>query len=419
MAHASSSVRQHHQYVTRSTAATSSSPQQGPRRSRKASASIEKLNKAFEAASKKPENDFAHAKRMVKEHKMIVPSRSRVSQQRTPQPQPKEIPVVVEEKPLKTKFLFPDAGDNVNEILQNTFLSAKKSIILVMYAISSRDIIKSLTSAADRGVRVVAVYDSAETSDDPHFLGKKIAGYPRGGKVPMHNKLIAVDDEEVFIGSANLSFSSLKGKEAQGCQGNLIVQLSSKEVARRIETIANTLISNTNLTEPPLRVRYQRTELTLYSNPFHGRLSYDFLLQQIRTAKKSILVAMYTFVNKKIANELIAAKNRSVTVSVILDQENMHKMNTPVFSLLTRNGVTCGYRTKKGLLHYKVVIIDGKRLITGSCNFTGAAFGPAAKVAQGSAESLLVLENLPKALQGKINDWWPTVEQESTLMSTT
>lgn len=96
------------------------------------------------------------------------------------------------------------------------------------------------------------------------------------------------------------------------------------------------------------------------------------ITDQIAKAEHSILVQAYGFSSKDIADALIAAKNRGIKVRVILDKSQ----RTQKYSLLhyiVDAGIPVWIDMKPAIAHNKVMIIDGKEVITGSFNFTDAA----------------------------------------------
>lgn len=289
-------------------------------------------------------------------------------------------------------FLSTDLKDDLKGSFEKAILSAQKTVVLIMYAISNRPLIAALNTAANKGVEVTAVYDSTETSSSPSFLGKKIHGYPRGEISPMHNKLLAIDHKYVWIGSANMS------TQAMALQRNSVVSLTCETIAVRIEALATSLISKSAFLHPPLQVQFPDSKISMFFNPAHGQLSHDLILDKINKAMQRIFVAMYTFTHKTFAEALIRAHQRGVDVRVILDQENMKKTNQPIFSLLRQGGVSCCYRTQRGLLHHKIFLID-QILITGSCNATKAAFFS-------NDETLLAFDPIPPPFQKHVYKWW-------------
>ena len=94
------------------------------------------------------------------------------------------------------------------------------------------------------------------------------------------------------------------------------------------------------------------------------------LARLIKAAKVEIAVAAYAFSSKYLGQALSAALKRGVKVRVILDWDNARKAYT-IDEWLAAEGIDVRFvEIKRGSMHHKFMIIDGKLLITGSYNFT-------------------------------------------------
>lgn len=93
------------------------------------------------------------------------------------------------------------------------------------------------------------------------------------------------------------------------------------------------------------------------------------IINHIKKAKKSILIQAYSFTSDEIAKELIKAKKRGVTVILLIDHSYRNKNLTMKMAQNFAVFIDHPY----GIAHNKVMIIDGKIVLTGSYNFTMAA----------------------------------------------
>ncbi|MFZ0219383.1 MAG: phospholipase D family protein [Candidatus Aquirickettsiella sp.] len=92
----------------------------------------------------------------------------------------------------------------------------------------------------------------------------------------------------------------------------------------------------------------------------------------IDAANNSIFVQAYSFTSAPIASHLIAAKKRGVNVNVILDKSQKTQKYS-AFRFLIDQHIPCWIDYRPAIAHNKIMIIDGKEVITGSFNFTQAA----------------------------------------------
>lgn len=114
----------------------------------------------------------------------------------------------------------------------------------------------------------------------------------------------------------------------------------------------------------------------------------DAVVWELRQARKEILVQAYSFTSKAIAEALVEAKGRGVQVDVVLDRSNEQESYSELGDLLHHH-ITPHIDSKHAIAHNKVMIIDGKTLITGSFNFTNQAESE-------NAENLLVIRGHPE-----------------------
>lgn len=126
------------------------------------------------------------------------------------------------------------------------------------------------------------------------------------------------------------------------------------------------------------------------------------IVDDINKAKRQILVQIYSFTHKAIAEALIAARKRGIDVQVIADPEQAEKIETSVVEEIVRGGVPVYLDNQHAAAHNKVMIIDagtpGASVITGSFNFTHAA-------QYRNAENLLVLRNNPLLADAYAANW--------------
>lgn len=94
------------------------------------------------------------------------------------------------------------------------------------------------------------------------------------------------------------------------------------------------------------------------------------IVDEIRSAKKEILVQSYSFTSIEIAEALVDAHNRGVNVRCIVDSSQEGKI---IIVKLAASGINVYIDKPAGIAHNKVMIIDNACVLTGSFNFTKAA----------------------------------------------
>jgi len=109
----------------------------------------------------------------------------------------------------------------------------------------------------------------------------------------------------------------------------------------------------------------------------------------IRDARTSVKVQAYSFKSDKIAEALVAAKKRGLDVRVIIDADKTDKKNEGGY--LHRQGVKTYVDSAHDKAHNKVVLIDGRTIVTGSFNFTDES-------GESAADNLVTITDKPKLM---------------------
>jgi phosphatidylserine/phosphatidylglycerophosphate/cardiolipin synthase-like enzyme len=109
------------------------------------------------------------------------------------------------------------------------------------------------------------------------------------------------------------------------------------------------------------------------------------ILKEIHKARKEILVQAYQFTSKPIAQALQEAHLKGVSVMVLADksQEGSRYSQIP---LLARTGIEVRVDDQVSIAHNKVMLIDGRILISGSYNYSPSA-------EKRNAENLLIIRD--------------------------
>ena len=98
------------------------------------------------------------------------------------------------------------------------------------------------------------------------------------------------------------------------------------------------------------------------------------LLRAIRESKQQIDVAVYQITSTELAEALVAAKNRSLTVRVLTDQDKAAS-GSPAMRILREKGVAIRSLgvSEQSLMHNKFAVFDDRLVATGSYNWTNSA----------------------------------------------
>jgi phosphatidylserine/phosphatidylglycerophosphate/cardiolipin synthase-like enzyme len=129
-------------------------------------------------------------------------------------------------------------------------------------------------------------------------------------------------------------------------------------------------------------------DVSVFSSPRGG--CTQAIVEHIDNSKTSIECQAYSFTSAPIADAMIRAYERGVSVVVIVDKGQKSQKSSMYHRLLAK-GVPVYVDSMHAIAHNKIIIIDGASVFTGSFNFTGNA-------ENNNAENLVIFEgNAPIA----------------------
>jgi phosphatidylserine/phosphatidylglycerophosphate/cardiolipin synthase-like enzyme len=111
----------------------------------------------------------------------------------------------------------------------------------------------------------------------------------------------------------------------------------------------------------------------------------DAVVSEIQRARHEVLVLGYSFTSQPIAQALVDAKKRGVSVQIVLDHSNETEAHTDL-SFFIDEGLAPLIDAHHAIAHNKVMVIDRRTVLTGSFNFTNQA-------EHENAENMLVLRH--------------------------
>lgn len=182
--------------------------------------------------------------------------------------------------------------------------------------------------------------------------------------------------------------------------GLLLTDLPSHIVAAHAETTARwpapTVVT---AREPVLASASQAPapSTPVYAAAFTPGQALPLVLDTIRNAKSTLLVAAYSFTSKPVATALRDAQRRGVKVFVVVDAGEAAKGYSAA-RFLANDRVPVRTNGRFALQHNKFIVADGAVVQTGSFNYTSSA-------AERNAENVLVVSNAP-ALAAQYGREW-------------
>lgn len=116
----------------------------------------------------------------------------------------------------------------------------------------------------------------------------------------------------------------------------------------------------------------------------------------IRNAKYSVKICVFTISENVITNEIIVAKKRGVSVTIITDNDKLNDKGSDI-RWLADEGIRIRIDESSNHMHHKFCIVDKEILLTGSYNWTKSA-------ADRNQENILVTED-SKMVKAYLNEY--------------
>lgn len=135
-------------------------------------------------------------------------------------------------------------------------------------------------------------------------------------------------------------------------------------------------------------------DIQVYFSPKGG--CTEAIVGNLNRATNTVLVQAYSFTSAPIAKALVEAKKRGVLVQVILDK-SQRTANYSSADFVAHAQIPTFIDAKHAIAHNKIMIIDGKTVLSGSFNFSKAA-------EESNAENLLVIQD-PQMARKYTDNW--------------
>jgi len=297
-------------------------------------------------------------------------------------------------KPDQKPILY---SNQMRQDLKMTYFRALKkaqnSIHLVMFNLFDPTIISILNRKSKENIKMKIFYDDISLNTinmKPHQLFKiKSKGL-------MHQKILVIDNSLVFLGSANLTTSSLLMHD------NLIVGFFSPQIAKFLSKKTPYYSGN-------MATMVGGQEVEVWLLPDFQNKALTKILDLINSASHSLQIAMFTFTHPVLTQALINAKNRGVDVKLAIDFQSKKNTSNKVIKRLKKENVDILFNHDIKLCHHKYILLDNKTLICGSANWTKAAFNK-------NYDCFLILHNLDNKQKEFMKKLWKTIKLESSFI---
>jgi phosphatidylserine/phosphatidylglycerophosphate/cardiolipin synthase-like enzyme len=250
---------------------------------------------------------------------------------------------------------------------------ARLSVDAAIYDLNLWSVRDALLSAYRRGAAVRLVIES-DNLDEPEFQDLKAAGIPLLGdrrEGLMHNKFVVIDRSQVWTGSMN--FTTSDGY----WNNNNLLQVRSTQLADDYTTEFNEMFQD-DLFGPDIRANTPNPELNIEGVPIEVYFSPDdgvaeHLIDLIQSAEQSIYFMAFSFTSDSIAGAILERAQNGVTVAGVMEESQVESNTGSEYDRFRQAGLDVRLDGNPRNMHHKVIILDGKTVVTGSYNFSNSA----------------------------------------------
>lgn len=263
----------------------------------------------------------------------------------------------------------PDDRDGIDDRFVGFLERARKTIDGAFYDLQLPDVARTLIAKHRAGIHVRIVsdsdYENRAAVQDCIREGIPVVFDRRSAL--MHNKFCIVDGRFVWTGSTNIADNCMYRND------NNSVLIESEALARSFTVEFEEMFlqkrfgarSPKNTPYPEVQVGAVRVECCFA--PEDGVLRR--ILDEIKGAEKTLDFMAFSFTSRELAEVMARKLNHGVHVRGVLESHGAgspHSMD----DFLAGRGALVRRDGNPGFMHNKVIVVDGKTVITGSYNFS-------------------------------------------------
>lgn len=291
-------------------------------------------------------------------------------------------PLPRESEPIR--FYSTHCHDDLRLITLKALKKAQTSIHIHTYAMTDPQVLSLLMKKARSGVEIHVTYHQKNTPRLEKLPHLYLHPVKKSGL--MHAKWMIIDACTIFLGTANLTSSSLMMHD------NFLVGLYSPEFAKALITPSffEGIIGTQNIT------------FFLLPDP----KGLETLLNTLDKTKERLAVALFTLTHPKLSNKLQELHERGIRVNLTLDQLGARGASKKTSEVLLEAGIPVKRNQGMPLFHHKWAFIDDTTFVIGSANWTKAAF-------QKNKDFILFISPLTKKQIKHLNNTVNIIKKES------
>jgi phosphatidylserine/phosphatidylglycerophosphate/cardiolipin synthase-like enzyme len=250
--------------------------------------------------------------------------------------------------------------------------NAKDSIDVAVFELDLENVTDALVSAHQRGVVVRVVHDNEHTEDDgmvARLIAEGIPAVADERTAFMHNKFFVIDGSVVWTGSWNVTANgSYKNN-------NNVVVFFSEEIAHNYAVEFNEMFNGQFGPTSPVNTPNKYVDISGHRVATYFAPEEDVfggVNTMIYSASESVHFMAFSFTEDTLAMAMLGQAERGIEVSGLFETRGANTDYSECNRLLGA-GLDVRLDSNPATMHHKVIIIDGRTVITGSFNFSASA----------------------------------------------
>ena len=244
---------------------------------------------------------------------------------------------------------------------------AAERIDAALYHLNSAPIADALIEAHNRGVQVRMVTETDNI--DEEALGRlQEVGIPvvddGDPDSYMHHKFIVIDERYVWTGSYNTTYNGAYKNN------NNVIFIDSVPLAYNFAQEFRELFLDMEVGKPSggfVTKLSDGTQISIYFSPKNDTISP--LLKEIQSAKTSIHFMAFSFTHDALGEAMRDRFESGIDVQGVFEERQVDDRYSE-YNAMKNAGIPVILDENRGAMHHKVIVIDGKTVITGSYNFS-------------------------------------------------
>ncbi|QPC83254.1 phospholipase [Phototrophicus methaneseepsis] len=277
--------------------------------------------------------------------------------------------------------------DGIDVPVAQAIDSAQATLDIAAFELNNEVITAAILRAHERGVQVRIVTDDENgiEDDDSTLLELEIEDIPIVNDertALMHNKFIIVDGISVWMGSLNYTMNGVYRNN------NNLLQIRSRRLVEAYQQEFNEMFVQHAF--GPTSPTGNGGSFTVEGVPMQVYFASEddvmpFVVNAVNQAQSSIVFMAFSFTRDDLGQAMLARAANGVHVEGVFETTGSGTQYSEM-TMLACAGLSVMRDGNNGVMHHKVIILDGTTVITGSFNFSDSA-------AESNDENLLIIQD--------------------------